>query len=265
MSLKEGLMASLKNRLGSIKLEGQYRYLKKPVFATFKALNSAKRATRFSYGRIILPKIVSDKYKFVYIPNPLVLSSSMNHTFVKRPREDYGARIDYTDLENDYDAYKDYFKFSFVRNPLTRTVSCFNKKILNANSLGKLYIISRYRGLSPEMSFEEFVNWLLSKEGSDENADRHWVSQHKLLFTKEGNEICDYVGKFENFKKDFKNICEYVGIKEVEPYHVASSNKMMKKPLFKHYKEYYNEDLINKVYRRYYEDFEAFGYESDLD
>lgn len=241
----------------SIKFEDG-SYLKESAFHFFKLLHKLKASPN---SKILTPKIVSDKYKFIYVSNPLVMSSSLYDTFVFKPQMNFEARVEYIDFDQNLEAYRDYFIFSFVRNPLSRTVSCFNKKILNANTLAKLYIISRYRGLSPEMSFEEFVNWLSSKEGSDENADRHWVSQHKLLFTREGKEICSYLGKLENFKKDFRNICEHIGIEEIEPHRVASSNKMLKKPFFKQYKEYYSEELKNKIYRRYFKDFETFEYE----
>lgn len=111
-----------------------------------------------------------------------------------------------------------------------------------------------------EMSFEDFVNFLYSSPGgSDVYGNRHWISQNALLTTSEGNNLYDFVGKLENLEQDLKYISEVIGI-DIKLPHMGSGFTKDRKPKHNNYLDYYTKELLNKVYHRYKDDFEVFGY-----
>ena len=225
---------------------------RKPIYNLFKLLRI--KPPKMDNNT---PKIISDKYKFIYIGNPLVASTSFRDGLVRNSQEDYVARIEYFEITDDYE---DYFKFSFVRNPLTRVVSCYNKKIWNTFALGLLYLYGRHRGFKINFTFEEFVDWLCTENGSDKYADRHWLSQSKILYDESGKCLCDFIGKIENLNNDLKKVEKEIGINITLPKSNTSQSRP-KKPKYGDYKEYYDENLIKKVYWRYKDDFEIFNYD----
>lgn len=187
----------------------------------------------------LIPKTVSHKYRLIYVPNPLVASNTIRQILRNLDRNIetvYG-----TDL-----GYDNYLKFSFVRNPITRVKSCYTKKILNADSVAKLHMLSKYKGLHYDMSLKEFIDWLLTEEGSDKYADRHWVSQHKLVAD------CDFIGKLENFEEDLNRLLGFTP----EIPKLASSGYLSKEC-----QEEITDDMMNKILRRYGKDFVKFNYE----
>lgn len=189
----------------------------------------------------LLPKIVSHKYKLLYIPNPLVASNTTRY-ILKRVDENTETLTDLSD-------YDDYLKFSFVRNPIKRVLSCYNKKILNADTIAKLHLLSKYKGLHYNMSLKEFIDWLLTEEGSDKYADRHWVSQHKILTN------CDFIGKLENFEEDLNTIFEHKNISDIPIPKLAQSSWLPKKN-----QEEITYDMKDKIFKRYRKDFVKFDY-----
>lgn len=71
---------------------------------------------------------------------------------------------------------------AFKRNPYTRIVSCWLNKVVAHFPANDTYFKKyRYRGLERGMAFADFAEWLNSPPGSDERADRHWMSQHLML------------------------------------------------------------------------------------
>ena len=63
----------------------------------------------------------------------------------------------------------------------------------------------------------------------------------------------DFVGRFENLKKDFDIVCQKLSLKNVELCH---KNKSSKKP----YQEYFDQETIDLVADSYKKDIDYFGY-----
>ncbi len=156
--------------------------------------------------------------------------------------------------------YKDYFKFAFVRNPWDRIVSCFNNKILKTADYSDQWYKNgvadnfwqygdRFRG---GMSFEEFVNTVVSIP--DEESEEHIRPQFMFLTDKEGNRLVDFVGKFETLTDDLAIISNKLGFPAIDLPHLLKGKRS-------HYKDFYNDETINAIAKRYAADIDMFGYE----
>ncbi len=86
--------------------------------------------------------------------------------------------------------------------------------------------------------------------------DRHFKPQYYFI---EGFNL-DFVGKFENLEKDFKEVMKKAGIRN----HPKLPHKRKSKKK-KDYKDYYNEETKRLVQEKYKKDFELFGYSKELD
>ena len=141
-----------------------------------------------------------------------------------------------------------YYKFTFVRNPWDRLVSWYFYHVNHIDSRNVCW----YRNFN----FQEWckrgfmTHWNTMKDGTcwkdkDVLDYQEWIpSQNQYNF----------IGKVENFQKDFDIICDRLGIPKKElPYHNKSNHK--------HYTEYYDDEARQIVAEKYAKDIEYFGYE----
>ena len=145
--------------------------------------------------------IISDEHRFVYLAIPKVASTSMLNSLL--PFFDLG--LDSESLENLKNGiplrrahekysrsryqihkaaflskmadrqYDGYFKFTFVRNPWDRLLSCYMSKVVRSGTgmpMGKYGNVTLRR----DMSFQEFAEAVCLI--SDEEANPHFRSQH---------------------------------------------------------------------------------------
>lgn len=157
----------------------------------------------------------------------------------------------------DTSQYGDYFKFTFVRNPFDRLVSCFVNKLREPGRDSKNYrdgvhlALTRYGCFRAGMSFHEFA--LAIVDIPDDQADRHFESQHRFVTDDEGTLLVDAVGRFERLAEDFDRFFAGRLGAQVELPHLLRSSRGP-------FEGYYDDDLRNRVRERYAEDFELFGY-----
>lgn len=167
----------------------------------------------------------------------------------------------YVDLNYiDQKSFNEYFKFSFVRNPFSRTYSYY-----------------KYLGYSNVCSFEYFIEFILTK-GFKQN-HFFFLTQTAYLYDSNGKLLVDFVGKFENLKEDIQKVAKNSGLKNQTLPFVNKSKGEMKRGLgklkspkiwfnlstsntiFKDYRKAYNEKTIKIVNNLYQEDLNNFGYD----
>ena len=192
-----------------------------------------------------------------YLQMPKVASTSLTKTIRKIPDELLTSGKIVSDIEGPtryyYELPDDFsgFKFTFVRNPFARTVSCYRNKIEGKEKSKLRYF--KVIGLEKDYGFERYVKSISTIP--DEWAERHFATQYFQVY-KNGKCIVDYVGRFENLFEEYEVIKQKYGLEELE--HKNASSRY-------DYRDYYTEELVELVYRRYKIDFEVFGYEEEYE
>ena len=227
--------------------------------------------------------IVSDEYQFVYLVVQKAACSSIKTALVplfdldtsryEKVRKDgsqtlrvhklfdnSGYQIGKQKLTSELEGtYRDYFKFTFVRNPWDRLVSCYSQKLLDV----KRHSIGQRSNLSPAVSgielykgmpFDDFVQAVHAIP--DEQANVHFSSQCETVCDEDGRIMADFVGHFETLEKDFSYVAEKIGAPELQLPHLLRSRNRQGRS----YADFYDDRLAKLVYERYTKDIELFGY-----
>ena len=159
-------------------------------------------------------KIVSRKYRYLWICNPKAASRSI---IAALRAADPGAElIRNRTLEAVLAAHpeaRQYLRFAFLRHPVDRTRSCWADKhrLARTDRDARRWFIDPWYGLSTEMGFRAFCRWLDTPFGSDAFADRHWLSQHRQLRDGDGR-LPEFLGRYERLDADWRALCDRLGL-----------------------------------------------------
>jgi hypothetical protein len=199
-------------------------------------------------------KIVSDQRTFLCVVVPKAGSRTLVAGLSAAAREGFDLRISERSIEAFVDGYDDYYTFAIVRDPWARCYSCYKQKFERCTPITAARTFHGRSGLDPSMSFDEFVRWLGTDAGRDEVADRHWLSQHRILGLDRGVAY-DRIGKLERFREDVAEVAREIGIDPAVFRHELRTSDPDE------YLRHYTPELVELVGRRYARDVEAFGYQ----
>ena len=130
------------------------------------------------------------------------------------------------------------FVFSFVRNPFDRIVSGYH--YLTGGFCGRA---DADFGKTLPATFEGFIK----------NIDAYINRLHFRPMTFWLDDEIDFIGRFESFHRDFNIVCDRIKIPRQQlPHHNKSQHR--------HYTEYYDNETIEIVSKKYAKDIELFGY-----
>lgn len=162
--------------------------------------------------------LISDKYKIVFFNVKKAASSSISSYFFDHL--DGRTYCPCTCKEMHwYKNYQDYFSFAFVRNPFNRLLSCYKNKIIQPNipnwkhdigDIFKNYGSKFYK----EMTFKQFLEAIISLDPED--YDRHFGPQYSFVCDKDENVIVDFIGRVENFERDFGFLIKQQNLPKVD-------------------------------------------------
>jgi hypothetical protein len=219
-------------------------------------LNRAKRPD-FNSEKVLLRK-----QKVLYVGIPKVATRSMltalDDVSATSQTSKVIAEMNISELLRRFPEVRDYFKFTIVRNPWSRAVSCYRDKILNSSPIKQARHLNGRYGLEPGMPFDAFAEWLASPYGSDDVADRHWMSQHKILgFGEEDGLQYDFVGRFESL------ILDYRKLGSLKKLTLPDLPHRLKTQAPNDYRSIYSEKSFDAISDRYRNDIEIFDYEFD--
>jgi hypothetical protein len=118
--------------------------------------------------------------------------------------------------------------------------------------------LSDTQTIQKEISFKDFVRSVIRQPITF--MDPHWKIQYYQTLQELIN--YDFIGKFENFNKDFLKVLHKIVpddskmyILNIQGHKTGANNKI---------KEFYTEEIRDMVYTKYKVDFEQFGYSSVL-
>ena len=222
---------------------------------------------------------ISDKYQFVYVETPKVACSSIKKTLQKIELNESKTQLPInphnkkkSPLQAPYDltiwrmkkalTSREYFRFSFVRNPYSRVLSAYLNKVGNPAERERLFFRNQLELTSnEELSFLDFLKIILQQ--TPDKMDIHWCPQSDLLGYAKIK--YDFIGRFENFNEDFQFVIAKILEKEphkikdiiaVDQTHQTNANNYLGEYLTKE-----AQSLIQKIYQK---DFENFGYSYEL-
>ena len=223
---------------------------------------------------------VMPRHRLVYIAVPKAASTRIRRTLAKIEgrfsrslkerrrtiyRGPYGPRNFPIGLFYQIATAPDVMRFSFVRNPYARAVSCWadkfaGKPLIGGDSFIDAYLSVRQQidprlpvGNDRTLSFSQFT--VFTAATSQIRHDIHMQTQDDIL-SMPGIKL-DLIGKVENFNTDFVRILDYLNASEdVRREAVAAINES-------HHDDwptYYTPELADRIYRAYEPDFDRFGY-----
>lgn len=152
------------------------------------------------------------------------------------------ARPSYVRQLIDADVWNNYFKFTIVRNPWDRMVSAYYY----------LYNINKEK-------YGDFGSWLIVMHDQVVNKT-YRESSHvtpQIEYTHEdGEQIMDYVGKYENLAESYQYICEKINI----PYNELKVLNPSGKRASRDYKSMYNSFTSKLIQEMYGPEIDHFEY-----
>ena len=195
--------------------------------------------------------MINHKYKFIYTRIGKTASTSVTRVLknIEGKKTHHGHHHILYDINP---RTKDYFKFTFVKNPWARLVSRYFF-LLQTN---------RYRQFVPKqgLNFDSFKAFVKSDWPGEPRPPLKgklrgpFVNQIDWISDENGVVLTDFIGRFENLQEDFNIVCDKVGIPQRKLPHEQKSKH-------KHYTEYYDEETRQIVAEKYAKDIEQFGYE----
>ncbi|MEI9916847.1 MAG: sulfotransferase family 2 domain-containing protein [Methylovirgula sp.] len=146
------------------------------------------------------------------------------------------------------DYWDDYFKFSFVRHPVTRVMSClkFTDHFGFSLSKGNRINFDGYRGLFGDRTVVEFDHRFYRREEIIQPQHCDGSVYGNIL-----DEELDFIGKFENLAEDTKFIRDRLGIPYMKLPHLERSRTSSIRP---------NNHVLADIETLYARDFERFDY-----
>lgn len=205
--------------------------------------------------------LVLDEQKVAYIVIQKVACTSIKASMISMESgENYLAvnkairRTGHVLPKLDPATHGQYYVFTFVRNPFERLISCYENKFHTDRAIpGKT-----------GMKFEAYLMGYLGKDRGfksfarrvcripDRISDHHFASQSFMIDRMGQNPKPDFVGHYERLQEEYEPIRERFGFMPL-PHH-------NKTPKALKWMDYYDIPTAQRVYRRYREDIERFGY-----
>ncbi len=209
------------------------------------------------------PYIRDDEHKVAYLSMAKVACSSISVSMLRR--DDIPDDYSIFEIRKPFSTYEPiteggWFRFTFVRNPFARLVSCYESKfhtdpLVNKNAIKRQYLDFDhylYGYMKRDAGFPTFINQIVSIPWRLDNA--HFGSQYRRMTDKNGKLLVDYIGKFEHLVEDYELVRARGNFAPLKIYNKSAHGD---------WRDYYTTDLVKKVYRKYKADVIFLGYEQE--
>ena len=133
--------------------------------------------------------------------------------------------------------FSSYFSFAIVRNPWDRQVSLYTYMLKNTRH-------RQHELIKSLQSFDRYIEWVCAQDVT---------YQKDFVTSATGEQLVDFIGKYENLDADFGQICSRIGISATLP----KLNISKARP----YQDYYSQKTIDLVRGKFEPDISLFDYE----
>jgi len=220
----------------------------------YTAINEIKNFLRYGFFNPPTYVEIPDK-KVVYCNIPKVANSSLKASISNRNfQDDYSVHREVHGKSKLSNESAEYFKFSFVRNPFDRLVSCYESKYHKDAEIKtgvldlRFYLLGTF---AKDRGFDRFVKSVCLIP--NRFAEMHFLSQY-LTLCRNGRFKADFIGRFENLEADYEPIRQKYGFAPLQHYNPSGKGD---------WRDYYTPKTAKMVYRKYRKDFETFGYQDE--
>ena len=145
------------------------------------------------------------------------------------------------------------FRYTIMRNPYTRMVSCYECQFPREPDHYHL-------PQEPDsLTFDRYVEIITDGWHDDHDSGgspnfQHWRPQTDWIFDDDGRLIVDYIGHTETLEKDINEICRLIGVETIID--VGYKNQSEWRFPRNEYKHYFNDGTRKKVEKYYEKDIE---------
>ncbi len=151
-------------------------------------------------------------------------------------------------------------RVTFVRNPFTRTLSCYLHRIVASQSSPTARAFRRVSGEKDTPTFARFVEVICQQPSVE--MERHWRCQADEVL--DGLVELDFVGHQERLDRDLPALSNVLFGRQVFEDDVEVDKSPKPTGATSKIHEYYTDKLAALLVERYERDFELFGYSTDL-
>tara|TARA_Y100001973_G_C5101882_1_gene283133 strand:- start:194 stop:817 length:624 start_codon:yes stop_codon:yes gene_type:complete len=202
--------------------------------------------------------VVNDRLRYLFVHVPKCAGSSMTSFGWNRGSGHSSLQC----LCDKNPEIKPYFRWAFVRNPWDRMVSAHQACTDRIQPIAKKwndfdYFLKSWHEHRDIIKSQQTLNWhsLPKIEEFKGSMKVHFFPQTPLLKL-DGRLAMDFIGRYENLKKDWKWISTFLG----HPNSKLSLRNKTKKKAGLDYRDFYTDDLIEIVADLFEEDVLTFEY-----
>lgn len=213
--------------------------------------------------------MINDEYKCIYIHIPKCGGTAIESVFYPHAEnlsDNITGKINgkpwfkhdtLQQHEKKFPEIRHYYKFAFVRNPWSHTVSMYNYMWKSLYPWPVEWRNKHVKNDILNMTFKDWVTskWFQTPTLQSVNVARHspdGLGRYLDYITGQTWQI-DYVGKLENFQSDFNLVRTMIGLPVVTLPHINNTSSC-------DYTDYYDSDTKRIVGDKYAEDIEYFDY-----
>jgi len=214
---------------------------------------------------ILVPKAASTRIRLTLARATGRYMRSLDRARWSKHRGPYGPRSMTVGSFYHLATSSETLRFSFVRNPYARAVSCWadkfhGKPLVGGDHFVDFYLSHRHEveadlpaGPHQKLSFPDFVAFAAGI--ARRRRDIHVQPQDEIL-SMPGIKL-DFIGKVESFQEDFVRVLDHIGASDAVRRDAAIP---VNESHCDDWPEYYTGTLADRIYRAYESDFDRFRY-----
>ncbi len=155
-------------------------------------------------------------------------------------------------LSKDPTCLDNVYSFAFCRHPFDRFVSAY--EYLKQGGLNQYDKAWAEENILPYNSFKSFVMSLNDETQKQKILNwMHFKPQYLFVCNEKNNIVVDFIGTYENLENDFNTLAKQLSLNTSLPHENRTDQR-------KDYRQYYDDETLQIVYRTYKVDFELFNY-----